>query len=162
MSFHPLPLPNANLMGLGPTTLQPPPYNISVTSGVDTFVGTPNSTLYIQNLNEKVNLKDMQKELYYLFCPFGKVYDIVLKKNIKLRGQAFIIFEKVECASNALVALQGHALFYKPLVVRYSKFKSHAISKMEGCYEEEKAKQDRDKGTGTTILQPKARIFACL
>lgn len=52
----------------------------------------PNKTIYINNLEERATLEDMKVTLTNEFSHFGKILDIILKKNIKMRGQAFIIF----------------------------------------------------------------------
>ncbi len=50
-------------------------------------VSAPNQTLYVNNINEKINKKVLKKMLYMLFSQHGKVKDIVACKGIKLRGQ---------------------------------------------------------------------------
>ena len=46
----------------------------------------PNKTIYINNLEERVALPDMKVTLTNEFSQFGKILDIVLKRNIKMRG----------------------------------------------------------------------------
>lgn len=120
--------------------------SLGIVAGEGTFVGVPCPTLYVQNLNEKCSVELLQKELFYSFCPFGKIYDIKIKKNMKMKGQAFIAFESIENASKALIALQGNILLYKPLVVRFARFKSFVASKIDGTFDAEVSKQEIDKG----------------
>ena len=117
-----------------------------IVAGEGTFVGVPSSTLYIQNLNEKLAIPLLQKELFNAFCPFGKIMDIKIKRNLKMKGQAFIAFELTEDASKALVARQGSIILHKPIVVRFARFKSYISSKRDGTYEEQRSKQDAYKG----------------
>ena len=61
-----------------------------------------NETLYLSNLNERVALEEMKQQLQQLFSPYGEIVRIIAKKNIRLRGQAFIIFKKLESAKASL------------------------------------------------------------
>ena len=91
-----------------------------------------NHTLYINNLNEKVPLNEMKQTLYLLFSKYGPVLDIIMKKNIMMRGQCFIVFDNLEDAEAAKRAYQGFMLYRKPMNVHYAKAKSDIISKREG------------------------------
>ena len=51
-----------------------------------------NKTIYINNLEERAALADMKVSLTNEFSHFGKILEIILKRNIKMRGQAFIVF----------------------------------------------------------------------
>jgi len=108
-------------------------------------VGTPNCTLYLQNLNEKVNITHMKQALRDLFTSFGHIYEIIVKKRVALRGQAFIIYSSLEESRRAVEALQGHRLFGKSMVVRYARFKSDVLSKADGTYEIEKRHREQDR-----------------
>jgi len=94
----------------------------------------PNQTLYLNNLNEKVKIEELKQSLFFLFSPYGEIVDIVAKRNIKMRGQAFIIFKNIESASRALKELQGYTFLDKPITVTYSKSKSDVVAKEEGTY----------------------------
>lgn len=59
---------------------------------------TPNNTLYISNLNEKVPLEELKDTLFNIFEEYGEILDIVAKKNIRMRGQAFLIFKDINSA----------------------------------------------------------------
>lgn len=73
----------------------------------------PNHTLYVNNLNEKVKKIDLRRALYYLFCQYGRIIDIITMKTMKMRGQAFIIYQELPSATTALRALQGFSLFQR-------------------------------------------------
>ncbi|KAL3315941.1 U2 small nuclear ribonucleoprotein B'' [Cichlidogyrus casuarinus] len=96
----------------------------------------PSQTLYINNLNEKIKKHDLKKGLYYLFCPYGRMLDIIAMKTIKMRGQAFVIFADTASATTALKMLQGFVFFQKPLRIQYSRKESTQVT--------------RDKGAGQT------------
>ena len=55
----------------------------------------PNHTVYINNLNEKIKKDDLKKSLYAIFSQFGQILDIVALKTLKMRGQAFVIYQFV-------------------------------------------------------------------
>jgi U2 small nuclear ribonucleoprotein B'' len=51
------------------------------------LVNQPNNTIYINNINEKINKNVLKKLLYMLFSQYGRVLQIVACKGIKMRGQ---------------------------------------------------------------------------
>ena len=61
----------------------------------------PNSTLYVNNLNEKVKVNELKIDLFHLFSEFGDVLEINARKSLKMKGQAFIVFKDVTSATNA-------------------------------------------------------------
>uniref|UniRef100_A0A0D6R2Y2 RRM domain-containing protein n=1 Tax=Araucaria cunninghamii TaxID=56994 RepID=A0A0D6R2Y2_ARACU len=106
----------------------------------------PNQTIYINNLNEKVKKEELKKSLYALFSQFGRIVDIVALKTPKLRGQAWVVFDEVTAASNALRQLQGFPFYDKPLRIHYGKTKSDAIARADGTYvPREKRKKQEEK-----------------
>lgn len=58
-------------------------------------------------------LRDMKYAIYILFSQYGEVLQIVMKKNSKLRGQAFVVFSNVSSATNARAAINGTSFFDK-------------------------------------------------
>eukprot|EP01137_Pigoraptor_chileana_P023824 Opistho-2@90778 len=94
----------------------------------------PNSTLYVNNLNEKIKKQELKKSLYAVFSLFGPILDIVALKTLRMRGQAFVIFRDVACATNALRSMQGFPFYDKPMRIQYAKDKSDAILKLEGAF----------------------------
>ena len=95
-----------------------------------------NPTLYLQNLNERVKLPDLKNALYQLFSNYGEVVEVHAKTNIRMRGQAFVIYQDEESAEAALQALRGYVFFGKPMRVNFSKKESDVIAKMRGTFEE--------------------------
>ncbi|KAF9152732.1 hypothetical protein BG015_004787 [Linnemannia schmuckeri] len=96
----------------------------------------PSPTLYIKNLNEKIKLDVLKKSLKALFGQYGQVLEIVAHSNIRMRGQAFIVFEDQESAVKALAEVQSFPLYGKPMVIQFSKNKSDAHAKKDGDFEE--------------------------
>lgn len=96
--------------------------------------GYANQTLYVNNLNDKINVETVKKSLREVFSAFGTIIDIVAMKSLKRRGQAWIIFKEVNSASNALKSLQGFPFYNKPMRITFAKSKSDIVAKAEGTY----------------------------
>ncbi|KAL5480095.1 hypothetical protein EMCRGX_G023717 [Ephydatia muelleri] len=101
----------------------------------------PNNTLYVNNLNEKVKKEELKRSLYAVFSQFGPILDIVALKNLKMRGQAFVVFRDIASATSALRSMQGFPFYDKPMRIAYCKSKSDAIAKLDGSYVEKKKKK---------------------
>uniref|UniRef100_A0A7S0SQW6 RRM domain-containing protein n=1 Tax=Chromulina nebulosa TaxID=96789 RepID=A0A7S0SQW6_9STRA len=69
--------------------------------------------------------------LYMIFSQYGKVIDIIACKGLKLRGQAWVVFQDITTATNALKGKQGFNFFGKPLKIAYSKTTSNIIKRKE-------------------------------
>ena len=61
-------------------------------------------------------VSELKKSLYAIFSQFGEILEIVAAKNLKARGQAFIVFKDINSASNALRSMQGFPFYEKPMV----------------------------------------------
>lgn len=70
--------------------------------------------------------------------------EVHAKSNIRMRGQAFVVFHDEEAAEHALQSLRGQVFFGKPLRINYAKKESDVTAKMRGVFEEsEKAKREQ-------------------
>lgn len=96
----------------------------------------PNHTIYINNLNEKIKKDDLKKSLYAIFSQFGQILDIIARKTLKTKGQAFVIFKDVNSATNAMRSMQGFPFYDKPMRIQYSRKDSDVIAKMKGTFVE--------------------------
>lgn len=96
----------------------------------------PNQTLYVNNLNDKVNAETLKKSLREVFAAFGGIMDIIAMKSLKRRGQAWIIFKECSSATNALRSLQGFPFYNKPMRIAFAKTKSDAVARADGSYVE--------------------------
>lgn len=88
-----------------------------------------------------------------IFSEFGNVVEIVAKKNLKAKGQAFIVFDSVDAATRAIEDVNGFELFDKPMVLDYAKTKSDATVLREGGNDELEAHKRRrlaEKGAWQT------------
>ncbi|KAJ7744494.1 hypothetical protein DFH07DRAFT_869799 [Mycena maculata] len=91
----------------------------------------PNTTLYINNLNDKINKEEMRSQLYALFTTYGKIIDVVASKSQRMRGQAWLVFSDLAGATTAMRACEGMIFYDKPLHIDYAKSKSYATSRKE-------------------------------
>ncbi|KAI0988826.1 hypothetical protein GJ496_007011 [Pomphorhynchus laevis] len=101
----------------------------------------PNQTIYINNINEKVKKDELKKSLYAVFSQFGRILDIVASKNLKMRGQAFVIFDDINASSTALRSMQGFPFYDKPMRISFANKDSDLVAKMKGTFVERAAKR---------------------
>eukprot|EP00731_Ephydatia_muelleri_P024957 Em0017g40a len=117
----------------------------------------PNNTLYVNNLNEKVKKEELKRSLYAVFSQFGPHTGHRGSQDLKMRGQAFVVFRDIASATSALRSMQGFPFYDKPMSARsvhciaqlcpstqriaYCKSKSDAIAKLDGSYVEKKKKK---------------------
>ncbi|XP_022859400.1 U1 small nuclear ribonucleoprotein A [Olea europaea var. sylvestris] len=106
-----------------------------------------NMTIYINNLHEKIKLDELKKSLHAVFSQFGKILEVLAFKTLKHKGQAWVIFEEVSSATNALRQMQGFPFYDKPMRIQYAKTKSDIIAKADGTFvPREKRKKHDDRG----------------
>lgn len=97
-----------------------------------------------------------------IFSEFGNVVEIVAKKNLKAKGQAFIVFDSEDAATRAIEDVNGFELFDKPMVLDYAKTKSDATVLREGGNDELEAhKRRRLAEKGAWHISPSSQIFTC-
>lgn len=107
----------------------------------------PNQTIYINNLNEKIKLDELKKSLLAVFSQFGTILEVLVFKTLKHKGQAWVVFEEVSGATNALRQMQGFPFYDKPMRIQYAKTKSDIIAKADGTFvPREKRKKHDDRG----------------
>jgi len=97
-------------------------------------IALPNQTIYINNLFDKLSKDLLRSELYVLCSQYGAVLDVVSMKTPKMRGQAFVVFQHLTCASVALQKLQGFEFYGKPMKIAFCKSKSDAVAKEDGSF----------------------------
>ncbi len=97
----------------------------------------------MRNLEERIKIDQLKEALTEIFSEYGEIIDIIAKKNLKAKGQAFIVFENVESAQKAIDEVQGFELFEKPMQLAYAKTRSDATVKKSGDEEEFEAHKRR-------------------
>ena len=101
------------------------------------------NTVYVRNLEEKVKIPDLIEALESIFSSFGTILEIVAKKNLRAKGQAFVVFEDADSAESAIQEIQGFDLFDRPMTLDYARTKSDATIKRQGDEEEFEAHKRR-------------------
>ncbi|KAG2183455.1 hypothetical protein INT43_006461 [Umbelopsis isabellina] len=118
----------------------------------------PSQSLYIKGLPEKVLVEEIKASLYALFLSYGDILDIVIKKNNKMRGQAFIVFEEISAATAALRSLNGFSFYDNNINIQYAKSKSDAIAKLDGTYKPKLSAEDiKRKATSAAAMSATKR-----
>ncbi|KAF2148917.1 RNA-binding domain-containing protein [Myriangium duriaei CBS 260.36] len=94
------------------------------------------TSVYVKNLEEKIKIPDLIESLRGIFSEYGTIIDIIAKKSIKRRGQAFVVFDNVDSAQNAIDELSGFEFAGKQMNCEFAKTKSDATVKREGTEED--------------------------
>ncbi|KAH0496590.1 hypothetical protein TgHK011_003942 [Trichoderma gracile] len=96
----------------------------------------PISTVYVHNLEERVKPEVLTEALKTIFSEFGNVVDIVAKRNLKAKGQAFVVFDEPSAAHNAIEEVEGFELFGKPMRVAMARMQSDKTVELHGSNED--------------------------
>ena len=59
---------------------------------------------------------EMKEALFHFCSSYGPILDIFIKRNIKMRGQAFVCFQDALSAERAIEGLRGFVLMGKEVV----------------------------------------------
>ncbi|ODV66448.1 hypothetical protein HYPBUDRAFT_140801 [Hyphopichia burtonii NRRL Y-1933] len=79
------------------------------------------STIYINNLNDKVKIDRLKETLYKKFRKYGNIIQLSAHKNLKMKGQCFITYDNAKSAEEAIKGLAGEKLYKKELQITHSK-----------------------------------------
>lgn len=109
----------------------------------------PKRTIYIRNLNEKVKLEELKKALYGIMSQFGGILEVHSRKTLKTRGQAWVTFQDVTSAANAVRNMEGFVFYDKPMTLSFATKDGDAVSRMMGTY---KPRPRRPKGERDRLL----------
>ena len=103
----------------------------------------------MRNLNERVKPAELEQALRWAFESFGKILTIVIKRSLNRKGQAFIVFDNVDSAKEAL-KLDGFPLFDKPMQTAIARTHSDATVAKEGqaALDAHQRKRQAAKGMG--------------
>lgn len=93
------------------------------------FPVNANETIYVQNLNENVKLEILKETLHHLFGLYGDIVDIIVHKNVRMRGQAFITFDSKSPAVKAVKEVRGFPLYGKPIQLTFARTISDKLIK---------------------------------
>lgn len=98
------------------------------------MAGQEVETVYVRNLNERVKLEPLKKALFVAFSQFGEVIDVVARRSVQMRGQAFVVFADPEAARRAANDMGDFPLFDKPMQVALARVRSDVRTKADGTY----------------------------
>jgi U1 small nuclear ribonucleoprotein A len=101
---------------------------------VQKAVVAPQNTVYVNNLNEKTKVEDLKRALYFHFCSFGSILELNAAKTHRLRGQAWVVFEKLSSAVKAVRDMDGFDFLGKPMKCQFARSKSDVIAKADGTF----------------------------
>merc|ERR1712170_328272 len=101
-------------------------------SGLLPTANRPIRTIYVQNLETKVNRHDTVRLLYTFFTQFGSVLDVVHSRHPKHRGQAYVAYRDLNASAMALRGAQNFPLAGKPLKVAYAKRDTDKVNEFLG------------------------------
>lgn len=90
------------------------------------------TTLYVNNLNEKITLNKTKYVLAKLFGRYGTVVGITAHKNLKMKGQAFVTYKEHISCQKAILKLEGRPVFKKPIHVSYAQSPSDYERELKG------------------------------
>ena len=89
-------------------------------------------------MNEKINIPALKSTLRNLGSLYGDVLDVVAHGNIKMRGQAFLVFRHTQDALKCMEDIQGLPLYGKSIHVETAKSMSDVIAMTKGVGEQQK------------------------
>lgn len=97
----------------------------------------------MRNLEERVKPEALKEVLHAVFSDYGTVIDIVAKRNLKAKGQAFVVFDRPESAIQAVEEIQGFEIFDKPMQLALARTRSDATVLKTGNKDEFELHQRR-------------------
>jgi U2 small nuclear ribonucleoprotein B'' len=92
-----------------------------------------------------------------VFSQFGNILEIHATKTLKLRGQAWIVFDDLSGATKALREMQGFNFYGKPMKVSYAKVKSDVISKTDGSFKPRPKRKPDAKAPAKVVPKKKTK-----
>eukprot|EP00835_Amoeboradix_gromovi_P001377 NODE_61_length_25240_cov_0.547194.p12 type:complete len:224 gc:universal NODE_61_length_25240_cov_0.547194:12887-13558(+) len=117
------------------------------TSNLEQFVSPmkPINTLYVSNLNDKINKTKLRESLYLLFSQYGTVIEVMARKTKKMRGQAYICYTSIQDAMTGMEHLRDKIIFGKAMKIEYAKINSTQLEIFHGNYiQPEQEQEDLD------------------
>ncbi|KAF2103437.1 hypothetical protein NA57DRAFT_33144, partial [Rhizodiscina lignyota] len=112
----------------------------------------------VHSLDDRVKIPELVKALREIFEEYGTILDIVAKKSLHRKGQAFVVFKDVESATQAIEDVNGFELFGKKMELEYARTKSDKIVEKENPEQLEEHKRariaDRERREAAGIKRP--------
>ena len=90
-------------------------------------------TVYAHNLEERIKIPALTEALSEIFSEYGTIVEIVAKRNLKAKGQAFIVFDNADSVTSAIEEVNGFELFDKPMKLEVARTRSdRTVEREEG------------------------------
>ncbi|KAK7205656.1 hypothetical protein BZA70DRAFT_137032 [Myxozyma melibiosi] len=132
---------------------------IAIDSGLAAY-GNPSQTLYINNLNDKIQKDELKLCLYTLFATYGTILDVVAVKTPKMRGQAHVVFASVPSATAALRSLQGFSFLGKEMHIAFAKSKSNVVARNDGTFNSSQALLQQTTAAAAAAVDEDVPMYA--
>ncbi|KAJ3300192.1 hypothetical protein HK104_003420 [Borealophlyctis nickersoniae] len=101
---------------------------------------------FVISVNRRNNIyAEMLVALKTIFGEYGNILEVKYKRNVKMRGQAFLTFENLESAKKAVAEVKGFPLFGQPMDVQFARDRSLMLSKQDGTLEEHQRRRAEEK-----------------
>ena len=98
-------------------------------------MATPQPTIHVGNLDTSTPKTQLKEALFYRFSRYGTVIDVVvMKRQRRLRGQAWVVFLSVDAASKCIHEAQNKLLLGRKMKLAYAKKKSNATAERDGTW----------------------------
>ena len=104
----------------------------------------------------------MKNGLFQLFSQHGEVHEVHAKRNIKQRGQAYVVSPDESIAETMIKELRGSIFYGKPLRLSYAKRDSDFIAKLKGSFDssvQKKRKAAQQEGEKLRELKMKRKLI---
>ena len=77
----------------------------------------------------------MKHSLFHLFSIHGDILEITVKRNLKMKGQAFIVFSNIENSMKAMQEYQNYTFFGKKMRIQFAQKASDTVLKAKGEFD---------------------------
>jgi len=92
-------------------------------------------TVYVSNLDTTTSKPQLKEALFYRFARYGTVVDVVvMKRQKRLRGQAWVVFLAVDAAAKCIQDAQGKLLLGRKMKLAFARKKSNATAERDGTW----------------------------
>jgi U2 small nuclear ribonucleoprotein B'' len=96
---------------------------------------TARETLYVAGLDTSLAKAQLREALFLRFSRYGQVVDVVcMKRQRRLRGQAWVVFRSTSDAARALAGAQGKMMLGRRMRLDFAKVKSNATAVRDGTW----------------------------
>ena len=115
----------------------------------------------MRNLDERIKIPFLIETLRRLFAEYGNIVDVIAKKSIKRKGQAFVVYDSVDSAQEAIDELQGFDVFGQQMHLDFAKTRSDAtVLREDGQEGLETHKKHRLAEKGMTCIYKNGKCLA--